>query len=108
MARLIRMADYRTGTGLVHFERAELTQLLALYAVRVAGGEWRDYAIDVGPDRAVFSVFRHTLERAAFTITKSMAGGGECWSVSTGGRVLRRAARLIDALTAFDHHPRPV
>ena len=36
----------------------------------VAANEWRDYAIDHLPDRAVFSVFRRTSETPLFQIVK--------------------------------------
>ena len=39
----------------VTFDRRELDQLLRVYGRMVAEGEWRDYAIDFGRDRATFS-----------------------------------------------------
>jgi hypothetical protein len=51
-----------TGRDLdfVRFDRAELQIILSLYGRMVAQGEWRDYAIDLLRERAVFSVFRRT------------------------------------------------
>lgn len=107
MATLIRMAARRARTGLIHFERHELTQLLTLYAALVAGGEWRDYAIDLEPDRAVFSIFRHTQERPVFTITKSASGRyDDGWTVTAGGRELARSASLTDILATLERKPR--
>ena len=37
----------------------------------VAAGEWRDYAIDMGREKAVFSVFRRTTEFPLFRIEKN-------------------------------------
>lgn len=109
MATLIRMAEYRGEAGFVHFERGEITQLLTLYATRVASGEWRDYAIDVLPDGAVFSVFRHAQERPLYTVTKSGPGSrGSCWSVARSGRVVSRFPTLSGALAALERAPRPL
>jgi len=103
MASLVRMAEYRARPGFVQFERTELSQLLALYAVRVADGDWRDYAIDLCPDQAVFSVFRHTLDRPLFTIAKGARNTG--WVVRSGGRELARSRCLADVLAVLVQKP---
>jgi hypothetical protein len=54
----------------VHFERRELREILGLYGRKVATGEWRDYAIDFGREKAVFSVFRRTSEVPLYRIEK--------------------------------------
>ncbi len=102
MAKLIRMADYRTKAAFVHFNRTELTLLLNLYARRVASGDWRDYAIDQGPGQAVFSIYRHTRERPLFTVTKLQSGG---YAVASGGREVSRSSSLCEALTVLDRTP---
>jgi hypothetical protein len=89
------------GVPLVHFDRSELCRLLALYSQRVADGEWRDYAIDQQSGRAVFAVFRRTLERPLFTITKRGSGRNR-WEVASGPRKLRQTDSLDDALAVFD------
>jgi hypothetical protein len=53
------------------FSRRELNEILALYGRKVAAGEWRDYAIDVSREKAVFSVFRRSSEYALFRIEKN-------------------------------------
>lgn len=107
MASLVRMAEYRAKPGFVQFERAEVNQLLALYAVRVADGEWRDYTIDLHPDQAVFSVFRHTLDHPLFTIAKGAGNAG--WVVRSAGRELARSRSLAEVLAVLAHPPpRPV
>jgi Protein of unknown function (DUF2794) len=52
------------------FTRAELSQILDLYGRKVAAGEWRDYAMDFGRDKAVFSVFRRASEVPLYRIEK--------------------------------------
>lgn len=56
--------------GQVGFDRLELTQILNLYGRMVAAGNWRDYAIDLGRDAAVFSAFRRATERPEYRIEK--------------------------------------
>jgi len=109
MATLIRMSEHRGQPGFVHFERDEISQLLSLYAIRVASGEWRDYAIDVRPDGAVFSIYRHALERPLYTVTKAPAGPrGATWSVARSGRTVTRGQSLAGALAALERTPHPV
>ena len=99
MTQLLRMGGNGQGTvPFVHFDRAELSRLFALYSQRVAEGEWKDYAIDQQPDRAVFAVYRHALDSPLFTISKF----GRGWEVASGLRKLRRADTLDDILTIFD------
>lgn len=57
----------------VGFDRAELMRILDLYGRMVAAGHWKDYAIDLGRDAAVFSAFRRTAERPEFRIEKRPA-----------------------------------
>ena len=52
------------------FNRHELNAILALYGRKVAKGEWRDYAIDIMRDKAVFSVFRKASEFPLYRIEK--------------------------------------
>ncbi len=105
MAKLIRLSEHRAKQGFVHFNRTELTLLLNLYARRVAGGDWRDYAIDHGPDRAVFTIYRHTLDQPLFTIVKSGVGAKD-YMVSSGGHQLARSTSLADALAVIERGPR--
>lgn len=103
MVQLLRFSEDGRVPPVVHFCRTELKLLFNLYSRRVAAGEWRDYAIAAGPDRAVFAVFRHAHERPLFTIAK-LAGGtkGECYVVASGAKRLRQAPDLAEALRALD------
>ena len=95
----------------VTFQRRELDQLLRLYGRMVAANEWRDYAIDHLPDRAVFSVFRRTSETPLFRIVKdpALARRQGCWSVvSATGLVLKRGHELARVLGLFDKRLRLV
>ena len=71
----------------------------------VAGGEWRDYAIDHLKDRAVFSVFRKASERALFRIEKDpkLANRQGAYSVvAENGVILKRGQDLRQVLKVFD------
>ena len=48
---------------IVTFDRKELQRILELYGRMVAAGHWRDYALRIDPDVAVFAAFRRTAER---------------------------------------------
>jgi len=53
----------RDTPAVTTFNRLELNEILRLYGRFVASGEWRDYAIDMGRETAVFSIFRATKRR---------------------------------------------
>lgn len=57
----------------VAFDRKELQTILGFYGTKVAEGEWRDYAMDFGRDKAVFSVFRRASEVPLYRIVKDPA-----------------------------------
>jgi hypothetical protein len=89
----------------VFFERRELDRLLGLYGMRVAAGEWRDYAIDGLGDAAVFSVFRRASEAPAYRIEKRPALArrqGQWAIIGQGGLVLKRGHELDQVLRFFD------
>ncbi len=81
----------------VGFDRAELTQILNLYGRMVAAGNWRDYAIDLGRDAAIFSAFRRATERPEYRIEKRPElrnKQGQWVLVGEGGAVLKRGHEL--------------
>ncbi len=81
----------------VGFDRIELTQILNLYGRMVAAGNWRDYAIDLGRDAAIFSAFRRTAERPEYRIEKrpDLRLKQGMWAlVGEGGAILKRGHEL--------------
>lgn len=75
--------------------------------MRVASGEWRDYAIDFRPGMAIFSIFRHTAEQPLFSIAKVPGGpngasSGGVYMVYNGARKLANGDSLEDVLRVFD------
>ena len=89
----------------VTFDRRELNELLNLYGRMVAAGEWRDYAIDFGREKAVFSVFRHTSEVPLYRIEKNprLARRQGAYSVvAVTGLILKRGHDLPRVLEVLD------
>lgn len=93
------------------FNRRELTQILSVYGRKVAAGEWRDYAIDMGRDKAVFSVFRRASEMPLYRIEKSprLARRQGAYSVITPtGLILKRGHDLARVLGVLEKSIRVV
>lgn len=89
----------------VAFNRRELDTILRLYGRMVADGEWRDYAIDLLNDRAVFSVFRRSSEMPLYRIEKDpkLAKRQGAYSVvATGGVILKRGQDLAQVLKVLE------
>ncbi|MGB6120152.1 MAG: DUF2794 domain-containing protein [Mesorhizobium sp.] len=104
---LIPLSDARRQRSSmpVAFHRRELDLILRLYGRMVAANEWRDYAIDHLPDRAIFSVFRRASETPLFRIVKdpSLARRQGAYSVlGAAGQNLKRGHELAQVLTVFE------
>ncbi len=84
---------------------------MAVYGRMVARGEWRDYALDMLRDKAVFSVFRHAAEFPLYRIEKTprLARKQGAYSVvSTTGLILKRGSDLARVLAILDKSLRVV
>ena len=95
----------------VCFDRKELNTILLVYGRKVAAGEWRDYALDMQKDKAVFSIFRRTSEMPIYRIEKNpkLARRQGAFSViSATGAILKRGHELQRVLQVFDRHLRVV
>jgi len=93
------------------FNRQELSAILAVYGRKVAAGEWRDYAIDIGRDKAVFSVFRRASEGPLFRIEKTprlARRQGAYAIVAPAGLILKRGHDLYRILRIFEDRVRLV
>jgi hypothetical protein len=94
---------------IVTFNRRELDQILRIYGNKVADGEWRDYAIDMLRDRAVFSVFKRAAEVPLYRIEKNpkLARKQGAWCVTNaGGQILKRGHELAAVLRMFEARPK--
>ena len=89
----------------VSFDRTELREILGLYGRKVAEGEWRDYAMDFMPHKAVFSVYRRTSEFPLYRIEKDpkLARKQGAYSVvAATGLILRRGPELARVIAVLD------
>ena len=89
----------------IAFDRRELSQILNVYGRKVASGEWRDYAIDMLREKAVFSVFRRASETPLYRIEKApkLARRQGAYSViAATGLILKRGHDLARVLRALD------
>jgi hypothetical protein len=87
------------------FDRLELNRILDLYGRMVAAGLWRDYAIELGKDAAIFSCFRRATERPEYRIEKRPAlrrKQGQWALVGEGGAVLKRGHELSGVLAPLE------
>ncbi|MBM6593768.1 DUF2794 domain-containing protein [Microvirga pudoricolor] len=89
----------------VSFDRRELQTILNLYGRKVSDGEWRDYAIDFTPDKAVFSIYRRTSEVPLYRIEKDprlARKQGAYAVVAAAGMILKRGTELDRVLRVLD------
>ena len=95
----------RGATGQIGFERVELTRILDLYGRMVSAGLWRDNAIELGHDAAVFAAFRRAAERPEFRIEKrpSLRLKQGMWAlIGEHGVVLKRGQELGPVLAPVE------
>ena len=88
----------------LYFTRSELSSILSAYSVRVASGEWRDYALDHINASAMFSIFKHAHEQPLFTIEKQRIKGSEkpVFILKDRKKTLYRTRKLPE-LTSYLH-----
>jgi len=68
-------------------------------------GEWRDYAIDMNRDKAIFSIFRRSSEMPIYRVEKTpklARRQGSFSVISATGLILKRGADLRRVLYAID------
>jgi hypothetical protein len=94
-----------TPSQTVCFNRLELKEILLIYGRKVAAGEWRDYAIDFGREKAVVSVYRRSSEVPLYRIEKTprlaRRQGTYCVIAATG-LILKRGHDLKRVLDVFE------
>lgn len=91
--------------GQVGFTREELTRILDLYGRMVAGGVWRDYAMDFTREAASFSAFRRTAERPQARVEKRPGNRNRqgMWTLfGEHGQVLKRGHELSGVLAPME------
>ena len=89
----------------IGFDRLELNRILDLYGRMVAAGHWRDYAIELGREAAIFAAFRRTAERPEFRIEKhpALRNRQGMWAlVGEAGQVVKRGHDLAPVLAPLE------
>ena len=89
----------------IGFDRLELTRILDLYGRMVAAGHWRDYAIELGREAAIFAAFRRAAERPEFRIEKHPALRHKqgMWAlVGEAGQIVKRGHELGPVLAPIE------
>ena len=87
------------------FERKELSRILDLYGRMVAAGHWKDYALRIDPDVAIFAAYRRHSENPDIRIEKRPAlrsKQGAFALVSEHGIVLKRGHELAPILAPLE------
>jgi hypothetical protein len=97
-----RIGDRRP---IARFERRELARILDLYGRMVAAGHWRDYALRIDPDIAIFAAYRRHSERPEIRIEKRPGlrmKQGVFSLVGEHGVVLKRGHELTPVLAPLE------
>ena len=87
------------------FDRGEIARILDLYGRMVAAGHWRDYALRIDPDVAVFAAYRRHSERPDVRIEKCPGLRLKQGAFSLGGEhgmVLKRGHELAPVLAPLE------
>ena len=95
----------RDRRAIATFDRGELNRILDLYGRMVAAGHWRDYAIGLSPDVAVFAAFRRASERPEVRIEKRpelRLKQGAYALITEHGTVLKRGNDLAPVLAPLE------
>jgi len=93
------------AADVISFSRDELQKIFNLYGRKVGDGEWRDYAIDFTPQKAVFSIYRRACEFELYRIEKCprLARQQGAYAVITAtGLVLKHGHDLSHVIAALD------
>ena len=95
----------RDRRAIASFDRRELKRILDLYGRMVAAGHWRDYAIKLSSDAAIFAAYRRSSERPEVRIEKHpqlRLKQGAYALVSEHGTVLKRGHDLAAVLAPVE------
>jgi hypothetical protein len=87
------------------FDRWELSRILDLYGRMVSAGHWKDYALKIDPDVAVFAAYRRHSERPEIRIEKRpmlRTKQGAFALIGEHGAVLKRGHELAPVLAPLE------
>jgi Protein of unknown function (DUF2794) len=87
------------------FDRNEIARILDLYGRMVAAGHWKDYALKIDPEVAIFAAYRRHSEHPEIRIEKRPAlrlKQGAFALVGEHGVVLKRGHELAGILAPLE------
>jgi Protein of unknown function (DUF2794) len=87
------------------FDRNEIARILDLYGRMVAAGHWKDYALKIDPEVAIFAAYRRHSEHPEIRIEKRPAlrlKQGAFALVGEHGAVLKRGHELAGILAPLE------
>ena len=105
MSVIAPFPNLRDRRPIASFDRQELSRILDLYGRMVAAGHWRDYALRIDPDVAVFAAYRRHSERPEVRIEKRPGlrlKQGAFALVGEHGAVLKRGNELSLVLAPLE------
>ena len=105
MSVIAPFPNVRDRRPIATFERKELSRILDLYGRMVAAGHWRDYALRIDPDVAIFAAYRRHSERPEVRIEKRPSlrlKQGAFALVSEHDQVLKRGHELAPVLAPLE------
>ena len=105
MSNVTPFPAYGQKAGQTGFDRQELQRIMDLYGRMVSAGHWRDYALDMGRDAAIFSAFRRSAERPEYRIEKrpALRHRQGMWAlIGVAGHVLKRGQELQGVLAPVE------
>ena len=97
--------DASAAGAQIGFDRLELQRIMDLYGRMVSAGHWRDYAMDMGREAAIFSAFRRAAERPEYRIEKrpALRHRQGMWAlVGESGQILKRGQDLQGVLAPVE------
>lgn len=90
----------------IMWTRQELSELMRAYGRAVTEGRWRDYGISITHDRAIFAVFRKSLEAPLYRLEKIPAlrkKQGQYQLIAFSGQILKRGHNLTAVLKGLEN-----
>ena len=105
MSVIAPFPDPRDRRPVATFDRNELMKILDLYGRMVAAGHWRDNALRIDPDVAMFAAFRRHSERPEVRIEKRLElrlKQGAFSLVGEHGVVLKRGHDLSGVMAPLE------
>ena len=96
--KIPKQQNLKTST---FFDRSELSLILSIYGKKVSQGIWKDYAIDHCANKAFFSFYRSSFEKAFLQIeknTKATKSKLKYRLIDSVGRVLKQDDDLTNVI----------